>query len=255
MGRLAALLAVLCLMLAAETVRPARAWRDSRLRRLGFHLAVAVSNSIVMRALVLPPLMAWAAFVHGKGWGLAGALRLSGWPEVAASVVVLDLFDYWWHRLNHKVSFFWRFHRAHHADTHVDATTSLRFHLGELVLSAGMKASWLLAWGPSALGFALFETAITAYAQFHHANLDLPDRAEGLLRLVHMTPRLHAAHHTVTLRTRDANYSTIFLWWDRLFGTFQEADAGELRALGLPEGRAGDLSWGAFLAAPVRLGP
>jgi sterol desaturase/sphingolipid hydroxylase (fatty acid hydroxylase superfamily) len=68
-----------------------------------------------------------------------------------------------------------------------------------------------------------------------------------------MTPRLHAAHHTVALRSRDANYATVFLWWDRLFGSFAEADPEELKTLGLAEGRTTDLSYAALWAAPVRL--
>lgn len=253
--RAAVFLLVLAVMLAAETVRAARPWRDGRGRRLAFHLGLAAVNTVFMRLLVAGPLAAWTGFVHGRGWGGAGLLGLSGWVEVLSGLLVLDLCDYWWHRLNHRVAFFWRFHRAHHSDTHLDATTSLRFHLGELLLSGAAKALWILAWGPSLLAFAVFETAITAYAQFHHANIDLPPGVERLVRLVHMTPRLHAAHHTAERRTRDMNFSTVFLWWDMLFGTLAEAREEELAVLGLPEGRHSDLSPGWFLAAPLRLGP
>lgn len=251
--RPAVFLGVLALMLAAETYFPARPWAQPRLRRLGFHALVAAVNTVLYRLALAAPLTALAAAVWGRGLGLAGRLGLSGAAELAASLVVLDLLDYWWHRWNHRVGLFWRFHRAHHYDTHVDVTTSLRFHFGELALSGGVKAFWILAWGPSPAAFVLFEAAITAFAQFHHANIDFPDAVERVLRLVHMTPRLHAAHHTVTRRSRDANYSTIFLWWDRLFGTLAEADAEEVKALGLPEGRTTDLSYAAFWAAPVRL--
>ncbi|MBI3298235.1 MAG: sterol desaturase family protein [Elusimicrobia bacterium] len=252
--RPAVFLAGLVLMLLWEGLVPARPWRAGRGRRLAFHLGVGAFNTALMRWALVPPLLAWAAFVRAKGWGAAGLLGLSGWTEIAVSLAVLDLLDYWWHRMNHRVAFFWRFHRAHHSDTELDATTSLRFHFGELVLSGGMKALWLLAWGPSPLAFVLFETAITACAQFHHANVDL-GRAEPPVRLLLMTPRLHAAHHTASRRTRDMNFSTIFLLWDRLFGTLAEATREELEVLGLPEGRAGALSPRGFLASPVRLGP
>ena len=251
--RPAVFLGVLALMFAVETVFPARPWTAPRMRRLGFHSLVAAVNTLLYRLLLAAPLLALAAAVHARGWGLAGALGLSGPTELAASVVVLDLLNYWWHRWNHRVGLLWRFHRAHHYDTHVDVTTSLRFHFGELALSGGLKALWLLAWGPSPAAFLLFEAAITAFAQFHHSNIDLPEPAERLVRLVHMTPRLHAAHHTVSLRSRDANYATIFLWWDRLFGSFAEADPAELKTLGLAEGRESDLSYAAFWAAPAQL--
>jgi sterol desaturase/sphingolipid hydroxylase (fatty acid hydroxylase superfamily) len=31
----------------------------------------------------------------------------------------------------------WRFHEVHHRDRHLDATTALRFHFGEVALAAG----------------------------------------------------------------------------------------------------------------------
>ena len=73
---------------------------------------------------------------------------------------------------------------------------------------------------------------------------------ERVVRWLYMTPRLHAAHHTVTLRSRDANYSTIFLGWDRLHGTLEEADYGELERLGLEVGRDTDLSFLELMRCP-----
>lgn len=252
-GRLGLFLGMLALMLAVESLRAARPWHAGRLKRLGFHLFVSVLNSALYRPAAALPLLAWAALVRERGWGVAGFLGLCGPVELAATLVVFDLLDYWWHRANHEIGFFWRFHRGHHFDTHVDTTTALRFHIGELLLSGLVKGAWVLIWGPSVLGFAVFEAAITAYAQFHHTNIDLPERAERLLRLVHMTPRLHAAHHTVAPRSRNGNYSTIFLWWDHCFGSFREADARELRTLGLREGRGSDLSLWALIKSPVSL--
>lgn len=242
----------LAAMLAAESLRPARPWRTPRGRRLRFHLGLSVFNSLAYRLLAGAPLLLWVAYVHGRGWGAVGLWGLSGLPEVLTTLVVCDGWDYWWHRFNHRVPLLWRFHKVHHMDTHVDATTSLRFHIGELLLSAAAKAGWVLIWGPSVLAFAVFETAITLFAQFHHANVDFPDRVERAVRLVHMTPRLHAAHHTVSLRTRDNNFSTVFLWWDRLFGTFREADYREMETLGLPEGRETYLSFKDLLLWPAR---
>lgn len=251
--RLAIFLSILPVMFLMETLRPARAWKAPRFKRLGFHFALSVFNSIIYRVVAAVPLIMLVEGLHKKGWGIVGWLGLSGWVEIAATIVVFDLFDYGWHRINHAVPFLWRFHRGHHYDTHVDVSTSLRFHIGELLLSGLMKSLWIIVWGPSVLGFALFETGITAYAQFHHSNIDFSNRWEKMIRWVHMTPRLHAAHHTVSLRTRDANYSTIFLIWDRLFGTLREADYGELEELGIREGRDRDLSFGAFLKSPFSL--
>lgn len=250
--RLTAFLLVLAFMYAAESFWPERPWTDRRLKRLAAHGGLTVLNTLILRLTVAAPLAVWVLYVQDRNWGLAGWLGLTGGLDLAATFIVYDGTDYWWHRFNHTVPFLWRFHRAHHLDTHVDVTTSLRFHPGELLLSAGMKALWIPLWGPSLWGYALCEAGITAFAQYHHSNVRYyPDRLERVVRLFHITPRLHASHHTVALRSRDANYSTIFSWWDRLFGTFAEPADKELKALGLPESGPDYLSPRAVLAAPL----
>ena len=242
---------VLGLMSLAESVRPARSWPVSRTKRWIFHFGVSLFNTFLTRLVTGAPLLFLINFMETKKWGLSRVLGLDGLAEVMATIVLFDMLDYGWHRLNHQVPFFWRFHKAHHMDTEVDVTTSLRFHPGELLLSCGAKALWILFWGPSLTAFILFEAAITAYSQFHHSNIDFPEAIEKKLRWLHMTPRLHASHHTVTLRSRDANFSTIFLIWDKLFGSFEEADYEEIKQLGLTEGRGTYLSAKEFLLTPV----
>lgn len=241
---------VLALMGILETVWAVREWKTARWKRWVFHGALTVFNTVLTRLAALGPLLIWLEYVRNQGWGLSQKFGLTGMAEVITTFILFDLFDYWWHRWNHTVPFLWRFHKPHHIDTHVDVTTSLRFHPGELFLSYGMKAIWILIWGPSLAGFMIFEAGITAYSQFHHSNIDLPDTWEKGLRWIHMTPRLHAGHHTVSLRTRSANYSTIFLIWDRIFGTLKEPDSVEMRELGLLEGRKTYLSPLDFIKAP-----
>ena len=132
----------------------------------------------------------------------------------------------------------------------MDVTTALRFHPGELILSGFAKFFWILLWGPSLLGFIIFEAGVTAFSEFHHSNIDFPERVQSVLRELIMTPRVHTSHHTVTIRTRDANYATVFSIWDRLFGSFSEPNWNEMRLLGLEEGRKNYLSIPAFLKTP-----
>jgi len=248
--RLILFVLVLTAMAICETLGAAREWKTARWKRWVFHGGLTVFNTIITRAIVLGPVLLWLEHVRSEGWGLSQVFGLTGIAEIAVTFVLFDLLNYWWHRWNHMVPFLWRFHKAHHIDTHVDVTTSLRFHPGELFISYAVKAIWIIIWGPSLVGFLVFEAGITAYAQFHHSNIDLPDFWEKKIRWLHMTPRLHTGHHTVSLRTRDANYSTIFLLWDRIFGTLKEPDREEMKFLGISEGQKNDLSALAFMKAP-----
>ncbi len=244
---------MLGLLFFVETIRPVRSWLAPRIKRWMFHLGITVFNTLLTRLLTAAPLLMLINILQARKWGFSHVFGLYGTAEIFSTMVLFDLFDYWWHRLNHHIFFLWRFHRVHHTDTQVDVTTALRFHPGELLLSYAVKTFWILFWGPSLAGFILFETAITTYAQFHHSNIDFPDAFEKKLRWIHMTPRLHASHHTVSLRSRDANFSTIFLIWDKIFGTFREPDFEEMKELGLPEGRETYLSPFEFLITPFRV--
>ncbi len=256
-GKLIVYVAGLLLFFAIETVAPARSWRGARWRRLGFHAGVATLNTVIVRVLAYVPFLLWAVYVDEEGWGLSRWLGLVGWTEIVASVLVLDLFDYVWHRANHRVRFLWRFHKAHHADTAMDVTTALRFHPGELLLSAVMKAVWIAAWGPTVVAWFVFEALVSLCAQFHHSNIDFPNAIERWLSRVLVTPRYHAAHHAVDQRYGNANFSTILSVWDRLFRSYaRPADDGATTrgpdALGLPDARELAFSPVAWLDEPLR---
>jgi len=250
--RLIAFFGVLFVIWIVESRFSVRSWQMSRRYRWKFHIEITIVNTVITRLLCTTPLILWLHFVREQGWGLSHVFGLTGASEVLFTILIFDCLIYWWHRFNHVVPFLWRFHRYHHMDTHVDVTTSLRFHPGELVLSHLAKAVWILVWGPSFAGFVVFEALTTAYSMFHHSNIDFPNPVEKLIRYIHMTPRVHASHHTVTLRSRNANYSTIFLAWDYLFRTFREPDYAEMEQLGIPEGRKGFLTWKAYLTSAFK---
>ncbi|MGE0373593.1 MAG: sterol desaturase family protein [Gammaproteobacteria bacterium] len=256
-GKLYVFLGGLALFALAEQLFPARPWRRARRRRWLFHAGVAALNTVIVRHLVFVPFLLWLVYTEEEGWGITRWLGIVGWTEIVLSIVVLDLFDYFWHRANHRLRPLWRMHKAHHADPEMDVTTALRFHPGELVYSGIVKAVWVLVWGPTMVAWFLFEALISLCAQFHHSNIDFPEPVERVLAWFIVTPRYHAAHHAVDRHYGDANFATILSLWDRLFGTYAApaahgATARGEDALGLPEDRALAFSWQAWLDEPFR---
>lgn len=256
-GKLIVFLGGLLFFMGIETLAPKRPWRASRFKRLLFHGGIAALNTVLIRLLIYVPLLLWIVFVEQQGWGISRWLGLTGWVEILAALVVLDLFDYFWHRANHRVTFLWRFHKAHHADTAMDVSTALRFHPGELMISAFAKALWIVVWGPTAIAWFLFEATVSLCAQFHHTNIDFPDRIERVISAMIVTPRFHASHHAVDRRYGDANFSTIFSLWDHLFRSYQHPENGGAttiadNALGLPEARDRAFLPGAWLVEPFQ---
>jgi len=140
----------------------------------------------------------------------------------------------------------------------MDVTTALRFHPTELVVSGFVKALWIVIWGPLIVAWFLFEALISICAQFHHSNIDFPDGVEKWLSWIIVTPRYHASHHAVDRHYGDANFSTIFSIWDRLFGTYSQPEAGGAttlgeNSLGLPDGREKTFSPKEWLLDPFRV--
>jgi len=65
----------------------------------------------------------------------------------------------------------------------------------------------------------IFETLVLLGTVFHHSNLAVPAGLERILTAAVITPSIHWVHHRARRRDTDANYGTVFSFWDPLFGT------------------------------------
>lgn len=211
--------------LAAVTIlelrRPLRRSREDKLQHDARNLAFAVTAAATVSAAEKPVTAPLALAVHANRWGLLKQVSLPVPLEIFLSVVLLDYTLYLWHYLTHKVPFLWRFHSVHHADIDMDATTALRFHFGELVLSVPWRALQVRLLGISPLSLAVWQTLTLMEILFHHSNLRLPLALERVLCRLIVTPRMHGIHHSIVQKERDSNWSTIFSFPDYLHGTLR----------------------------------
>jgi sterol desaturase/sphingolipid hydroxylase (fatty acid hydroxylase superfamily) len=124
----------------------------------------------------------------------------------------------------------WQFHRVHHSDKEVNVTTAFRQHPGE--------TAWRVLWYVMAIAvFGLPMWVVLVYlvistmnAQLEHANTRYPLALDSFLRLVLVTPDMHKVHHSREQIQTDTNYSNIFSFWDRIFGTYTSTiDFNQLR--------------------------
>ncbi|HET8729291.1 MAG TPA: sterol desaturase family protein, partial [Alphaproteobacteria bacterium] len=159
------------------------------------------------------PVSAWAA-THALAWRPDW---WSGWPGLVLDILLLDFWIYWWHRANHEVPFLWRFHEVHHLDRFLDSTSAIRFHFGEVLISAFVRAAVIVLFGIPLGSVLVFEALVLIGALFHHSNLRLPPTVENALSRVVVTPSIHWVHHHRVRRDTDSNYGTLFSFWDPLF--------------------------------------
>ena len=80
-----------------------------------------------------------------------------------------------------------------------------------------------------------YEIILSASNQFHHANINIPDKMNSILEKFIVTPKYHTNHHTVKKDSREANYSSILTIWDRIFFTYKNATDDDRNYLGLDD--------------------
>jgi len=166
--------------------------------------------------------------------GLLNRVATPAWAAFAATVFVLDLVSYFWHRATHAMPFLWRWHQVHHSDPAFSVSTALRFHPGELLLSLPVRLVAVMLLGAPVEAVVLFEVMFTMSNAFEHGDIDLPRGVEAGMARVLVTPALHRWHHTTTAPERDSNFGTIFTIWDRLFGTYSASNSATIVRTGLP---------------------
>ena len=209
--------------------------RRERGRHLIRNLVLGAVNSVLVAVVFAGLWVAAAEFGEARDLGLLRQLELPVWAHVLGAVLLLDLWTYTWHRMNHRIPFLWRFHRVHHSDAQMDVTTASRFHTGEIVLSSLLRIPLIVALGVTAWQLVLYETLMFAVVQFHHANVALPPRVEAIVNKVIVTPAMHKVHHSRWQPETDSNYSAFLSVWDRLFRSFRRREALHEVELGLAE--------------------
>ncbi len=219
------------LLFLAERRWPLRHPRAALLARLALNLLLAAVALVTAAGLVRPLVVR----LLGRGdRGMLGALHLP--PPIAAvlAFLLLDLSFYWWHRLNHRLPWLWRFHNVHHFDPDLDVSTALRFHYGEIAFSAAFRVAQVAILGLGPGVYWSYELCFQANTLFHHSNVRLPIALERALARVLVTPRMHGIHHSQVETEAMSNYGVLLPWWDRLHRTLRLNVPQRLVVIGVP---------------------
>jgi sterol desaturase/sphingolipid hydroxylase (fatty acid hydroxylase superfamily) len=239
-------------MLLWEACRPRRPLARPRQERWGANLGLTLLNTVLVRVTVGGVAYTAAVFAADQGVGLLHWRPLPALAAAAMTLLVLDFAIYFQHVLFHAVPVLWRLHRMHHADLDVDATTGLRFHPLEILLSLGLKAAVVVLLGAVPWAVVAFEILLNAASVFNHGNVALPERHDRWLRWVVVTPDMHRVHHSTCVVETNSNFGFSVSWWDRLCGTYRAQPAlGQVGMnIGLSDERA-PLNLGQLLLLPL----
>jgi sterol desaturase/sphingolipid hydroxylase (fatty acid hydroxylase superfamily) len=161
--------------------------------------------------------------------GLFNQIPISYPFKVLVGLLCIDFTYYWSHRLYHVSPLFWRFHRVHHSDIQMAADTSFRFHPFDAFLDGASSITAAVIFGLDVNIILFFFVIYLPILFAQHSKFIFPDWTDKILGKIIMSPNLHKVHHHQKQEYTDANYGNIFVFWDKLFGTFKILPVDEIK--------------------------
>ncbi len=146
---------------------------------------------------------------------------IADWPvavQWAFGFIAWDFLFYWLHRLHHAWPLLWSIHAVHHQGEHFS-------------LSLGIRNSWYSSLSSfpffvplAVLGLPLeiFIAVSTIHYTIQFYNHNRIVKKSGWLEYIMITPSHHRVHHGKNAEYLDKNCGGTFVFWDKLFGTFQQ---------------------------------
>ena len=175
-------------------------------------LALMYQAADILFTLLIVKTVYTTVFNHGFHWFSHSTLG-----NLVLLVVLQDFFYYCFHLAAHKIRWLWASHSTHHSSTRLNFSTAFRQSM-----TYPLSGMWLF-WLPLALiGFTpdlvLFVVAINLAFQFF-VHTQLVNKLSFIEKIFN-TPSHHRAHHATNAQYIDKNFAGIFIFWDKLFGTF-----------------------------------
>lgn len=218
--RLSAAIGVFALMISWEYFSPRRQQTITRKKRWPINLGLAIFNMAFMRATLGGIAFLSAVNATQQSIGLLNLFQLSNWLEIMITLLFLDFAIYFQHIISHKWKLLWRLHKIHHTDLEFDASTAVRFHPLEIIISMAYKVACIYLIGANPIAVIAFEIILNATATFNHSNINIPVKVDRYLRWILITPDTHRIHHSTIKSETDSNYGFSISLWDRLCKTY-----------------------------------
>lgn len=161
--------------------------------------------------------------------GLFYWIEMPFWVKIVFGVMCLDFTTYWIHRLAHVSPFLWRLHRVHHSDTTMDTSTFFRTHPLEVFVFGTSSIIASLIFGIDVVILGVYLVVVLPFLVAQHAKIELPEWTDRLFGKVFITPNIHKVHHEQNQYYTDSNFADIFVFWDKLFGTYKHLPVKSMR--------------------------
>lgn len=144
----------------------------------------------------------------------------NNWITWIALILATDFVWYWYHRLGHEINFLWAAHIVHHQSEEFNLTVAARITTLQALIR---NVFWCV------LPFFGFHPALVIFILLFHGIYSFFTHTQMIgkmkwLEYIFITPSLHGVHHASDEKYLDKNYGDVFVFWDKMFGTFQKEE-------------------------------
>lgn len=140
------------------------------------------------------------------------------WWGLVLLILADDLTYYWFHRISHRMRYFWASHVVHHSSQHYNLSTALRQTWTGELSGSFMFYAWMPLVGFEPIWILTAQSTSLIYQYWIHT--ETIHRLPRWIEFFFNTPSHHRVHHGSDLKYLDMNYAGILIIWDKVFGTF-----------------------------------
>ncbi len=101
------------------------------------------------------------------------------WAVLLIGFVTRDFIQWWIHRLLHRVSWLWEFHKVHHSVEEMGFAAHLRFHWMENVVYRSLEYIPLALLGIGLYDFFIIHIFTLAWGHYNHSNIRVSSSVTG----------------------------------------------------------------------------
>ncbi|WP_207496918.1 sterol desaturase family protein [Aridibaculum aurantiacum] len=178
-------------------------------------ILVGIGNVFVNLAIKLT-MFTFVIWVYNA---LPYRMALNWWTFIPC-YLIFDLCSYWSHRISHQQRFWWATHVVHHSAEHYNLTVSFRLSWVQHLKLIFFLPVALLGFHPIVF-FVVNQIAVLFQFWVHTEYIP---KLHPWVEYMIATPSNHRVHHGSQEKYINKNYGATFIFWDRLFGTYQKEE-------------------------------
>lgn len=173
---------------------------------------VGVGNLFVSGAVKVVMLYAVVGVYNLVPW----RMELNWWTFLPC-YVLYDLCSYWAHRISHEQRFWWATHVVHHSGENYNLAVSFRLSWIQHLKIIFFLPLALLGFHPI-IFFVTYQLAVLFQFWVHTEYIR---KCPRWVEYIFATPSNHRVHHGSQEQYIDKNYGATFIFWDRIWKTYE----------------------------------